>query len=1052
MPAEFLSAEQRAAYASFAEMPSLSDLEKFFFLDDFDRNLIAQSRVNSHRLGVAVQIGTVRYKGLFLEDPLAVPWPVVDHLAEQLGVGDASQVKKYAVRAQTAYDHAWVIRDAYGYHTFDDRDSWTGRQLTRQFRTFLHGRAWTHAEGPVALFEQSVAWLRRHRVLLPGVTVLERLVGSVRERADARMYAVVAKQVRRADAVLPGALSGLLVVPEGSRVSELEKLRQAPRRTSGTEMVRALQRVDNLAGFGLGRVKVSKVPVRRMKTLAKYGAGSKAPALDRLVEPRRTATLLAVTRSLEAEAIDDALDLFALLMATRLISPARRKSADERLRMLPRLERASKLVAKAGRVLVDQLDLVDREGADLDVAAMWTAVAEIAGASKEQVRAALEVVEELVPEEDGAAEAAMRAVLVEKYHTVRPFLRLLGESKALSAAPGGRRVLAAVRRLPELSRRQVSKKPLLPKEIDAALVTASWKRTVYANPDLPQGAVDRDAYVVCVLEHLLRALTIRDVFASPSLRWADPRAHLLAGAQWEAIAEDVLASLSLTDPVQKHLNGKVMALDAAWRQMAARLEEAGEDALVSVVTPAGGGRARLSVEKLGGLGESESLAWLRAVCQAMLPRIDLPELLLEVHAWTGFLDAYVHLADISTRMHDLPKTLVALLISEACNVGLTPVIKAGDEALTRGRLSHVDQNYVRGETHAAANAILVEHQGRVPIVAAWGGGLLASVDGLRFVVPVKTINAGPSPKYYGYKRGLTWLNAVNDQVAGIGQMVVPGTPRDSLYILDCLINLDAGPKPEVVTTDQASDMVFGIFSMLGYRFAPRFADLGDQRFWRSDLPDGSNGGYGALEAIARNKVNIKKVITQWPDMVRVAGSLVTNQVRAYDLLRMFARQGHPTPLGQAFAEYGRIDKTLHLLSMLDPIDSSYRRSLGKQLSVQESRHRLARKICHGNAGKIRQAYREGQEDQLAALGLVLNAVVLWNSKYLSAIVDQLRAQGVPVKDEDVARLSPLGHAHLNCLGRYAIASSAPDKGLRPLQAAALPQDATAPVVLDEDGV
>ncbi|GAA5075559.1 hypothetical protein HNP84_005969 [Thermocatellispora tengchongensis] len=95
-------------------------------------------------------------------------------------------------------------------------------------------------------------------------------------------------------------------------------------------------------------------------------------------------------------------------------------------------------MAKAGRVLVDQLDqldLVDQEGADLNVAAMWTAVAEIAGASKEQVRAALEVVEELVPESDGAAEAAMRAALVEKYNTVHPFLRLLGESKALSAAP-----------------------------------------------------------------------------------------------------------------------------------------------------------------------------------------------------------------------------------------------------------------------------------------------------------------------------------------------------------------------------------------------------------------------------------------------------------------------------------------------------------------------------------------------------------------------------------------------------------------------------------------
>lgn len=64
----------------------------------------------------------------------------------------------------------------------------------------------------------------------------------------------------------------------------------------------------------------------------------------------------------------------------------------------------------------------------------------------------------------------------------------------------------------------------------------------------------------------------------------------------------------------------------------------------------------------------------------------------------------------------------------------------------------------------------------------WGDGLLASVDGLRFVVPVRTVNAPPSPQYFGFKRGITRLSAVNDQVAGIGQMVVPApraTPRTS---------------------------------------------------------------------------------------------------------------------------------------------------------------------------------------------------------------------------------------------------------------------------------
>ncbi|WSN44096.1 Tn3 family transposase [Streptomyces sp. NBC_01334] len=640
-----------------------------------------------------------------------------------------------------------------------------------------------------------------------------------------------------------------------------------------------------------------------------------------------------------------------------------------------------------------------------------------------------------MPEDDGTAETALRGALALRYNTVRPFLSLLGESKALDAAPAGRRILTGVQRLPALSRRKVGEKPLLPREVDDKLVPAHWRKAVYANAELPQGAVDRDAYVVCVLEQLFGALRRRDIFASPSRRWSDPRARLLQGKGWEAVREDVLAGLSLDEDAEQHLRELVAVLDATWKQMAERLQEAGADAKISIeVQP--NGRAKLNVEKLHALGEPKSLKWLRERVEKMLPKIDLPDLLFEVYSWTGFLDAFVHLGDGRTRMKDLTTSVVALLVSEACNIGMTPVINPNHEALTRSRLVHVDQYYLRADTIAAANAALIAAQAQVPIVEHWGKGLLASVDGLRFVVPVRTINAAPSPKYFAKKTGITWLNAINDQVIGIGQMVVPGTPRDSLFILDALLNLDGGVKPEMVATDNASysDMVFGIFKLLGYRFSPRFKDLQDQRFWKAQMPGAETAGeYGPLEAIARNKVNVKKVITHWPDMLRVAGSLVTNQVRAYDLLRMFGREGHPAPLGQAFAEYGRIAKTLHLLAVVDPVDDTYRRQMHKQLTVQESRHKLARDICHGKKGTIHQAYRDGMEDQLGALGLVLNAVVLWTTRYIDAAVAQLRAEGHEIRDEDVARLSPLKHKNLNVLGRYNFTASQPVKGLRPLR-------------------
>ncbi|MFF4795559.1 Tn3 family transposase [Streptomyces sp. NPDC001276] len=1033
MPVEFLTDEQAAAYGRFVEEPTRPELERFFFLDDVDRDLIALRRTTAHQLGFAVQMCTVRYVGRFLvDDPLDVPWSVVEHLAAQLRIEDPSVVKRYTERAK-AYEHAWEIRDAYGYHPFED-PVWG-----RKFRAFLHGRAWTGAEGPVSLFNQAVGWLRRNRVLLPGVSVLAKQVASVRQVAEKRMYATVAGAVRRADASLSADLVGLLGVPEGRRVSELERLRRPPTRTTGASMAKALERVDEISAFRLGRVRLDKVPPNRLATLARVGLGSKAPILERTPEPKRTALLTSVVRHLEASAIDDALDLFSVLMQVKLIGAARRATDRDWIAARGRVAKASRMLDGVFRLWSEQLDLVAEHEADLDPGAMWRALEAQIG-PREEVMAASALLGELIGPADQEAEAEMRRLLATRYNTVRPFLSLLGESPALGAASGGRRVLEAVRRLPALARRKVKVKPLLPREIDGRLVPPAWKKAVYANPGLPEGAVDRDAYVVCVLEQLFRALNRRDVFASPSNRWADPRARLLDAKRWEAVAEDVLHGLSLDEPVEEHLAGRVRALDAAWQLMAERLEEAGQDAKLSLeVQP--GGRLKLNVDRLGAVGEPASLRWLRSTTAAMLPKIDLPDLLFEVDAWTGFLDAFVHLGDGRTRLEDLKTSLVALLVAEACNIGLTPVIDPEEDALTRARLVHVDQYYLRADTIAAANAKLIEAQGRVPIVEHWGEGLLASVDDLRFVVPKRTINAGPSPKYYHFKRGITWLNAVNDQVAGIGQMVVPGTPRDSLHILDTLLNLDAGAKPEMVATDNASysDMVFGLFALLGYNFSPRFRDLADQRFWRAEMPGVATGGYGPLEPLACNKVNLNKVITHWPDILRVVGSLVTGQVRAYDLLRMFGREGRPTPLGTAFAEYGRIDKTLHLLRVVDPVDDTYRRQMNRQLTVQESRHKLARDICHGKRGQIMQAYRTGQEDQLGALGLVLNAAVLWTTRYLDAAVAQLRALPAnerehDVLDANVARLSPLRHANLNVLGRYSFRASVPTGGgLRPLR-------------------
>ena len=96
---------------------------------------------------------------------------------------------------------------------------------------------------------------------------------------------------------------------------------------------------------------------------------------------------------------------------------------------------------------------------------------------------------------------------------------------------------------------------------------------------------------------------------------------------------------------------------------------------------------------------------------------------------------------------------------------------------------------------------------------------------------------------------------------------------------------------------------------------------------------------------------------------------------------------------------------------------------------------MARATFHGQRGEIRKRYREGQEDQLGALGLVVNTMVLWNTIYMHQALEYIRGEGDSASDEDVGRLSPLEHGHFNFLGTYSfrLTDEVRDGQLRPLR-------------------
>jgi TnpA family transposase len=993
VPVDFLTEAQKRRYGRYPEEVSAVQLARYFHVDDTDRELIVQRRSDANRLGFALQVLTVRFLSTFLPDPTAVPSTVVSHVAAQLEIADVACLPRYLEREQTRHAHRAEIRAAYGYKEFGP--PWSFR-LTR----WLYLRAWYGNERPSLLFDHATAWLIEHKVLLPGVTTLTRLVASVRERTARRVW-------RRLSA-LPSEkqrkeLDALLVVPRGTRVSRLDSLGRGPTRASAPSLLETLRRYRALKAFGIGKLDISSsIPPVRVKALARHAATAWAPNIARMTPQRRIATLVAFVAVEEVNALDDALDVLDMLI-TEIAAEAKRLGQKKRLRSLRDLDQAALALREACEMLLDPA-FPDEE----------IRVAVFRHIPEARMRQAIETVDALAR----PAEVNYEQEFVERYRRVRLFLPEVLRRVRFSATPSGNPVLEALKFLKAID----GKTPPDLSEAPADIVNRPWRRLV-----LPKdGGIDRSAYTLCVLERLQDSLRRRDLFVADSDRWSDPRTKLLHGEQWRAKRGQICRSLKRPLNPERVLPRLREELDQIYRKTlenlpnneAVRIDEDNEE-------------RPLRLSNLDKVDEPESLLLLREQISSRLPRVDLPELLLEIHQRTGFADAFTHISEAQSRVEDLPVSVCAVLLAEACNIGLEPLVRDDNQALTRNRLGWTQQNYVRAETLIEANAQLVERQTNNALARQLGGGEVASADGMRFVVPVNTLHAGPNRKYFGAERGVTYYNYSTDQHAGFHNIVVPGTMRDSVYILAGLLEQQTSLEPKEIMTDTAgaSDVIFGLFWLLGYQFSPRLADVGGARFWRLD----PKADYGALNAISRHHISAERIARHWEDMLRVAGSLKLSTITAPELVRSLLKSDRPSGLTKAIADLGRIPKTIHLLRYLD--DESYRRRILVQLNRGESRHAVARRICHGQRGEIRKRYREGQEEQLTALGLVTNAVVLWNTIYMEAALAQLRAEGFEVRSEDVARLSPLQTHHINMLGRYSflLAEAVANGGMRPLR-------------------
>ena len=971
MPVDFLTSLQKEKYGKYPETISSTELSRYFYLDDADLHWITSKRLDSTKLGYALQLCTVRFLGIFLVDPTIVPKIVLDVLKQQIKLSDISCLSIYRESEQRKR-HAIEIRTRYGYHEFMDKG------VRFRLGRLLCAMCWTGPDRPSVLFDHACAWLIANKILLPGFTTIERFIAEIRSRMEIRLWKYLTKNVT---AIQQEQLENLLtLVEEGSRQSWLDRLRKGPTRISAPALVAALDRITTIRDLGISLSSASHIPQTRLAALARFATTAKVTAINRLSNEKRTAILVAFVHCLEYTAQDDAMDVLDMLLRD-IFSAAQAADRKARLRSIRDLDRAAILLAEACYTLLDpslpETSLRSKIDSDIGLENLELAVNSVKALTRPPHNVFYEELEK-------------------KRRTVSRFMHKLLTIIQFESNPEARPLLQALTYLKDKNNN---------KKLPLGIINKSWFPYVYDE----NGEINNSALTFCFLNQLHTAIKKRDVFIHPSWRYCDPRSGLLSSQEWNNARQMICRSLNLSTDYKPMLDALALELDQTYQSVSNKLAS---NKFLRFETNAG--REELILSPLAEDTETPTLIALKKEIRSRMPIVDLPEIILEIAAITEFTSAFGHVSEANSRAKDLNTSLCAVLLAQSCNTGIEPFTNEDIPALKRDRLVWVEQNYLRDETLLDANAILVAAQNKIDLAKIWGGGDVASADGMRFTVPVRTIHAAPNPKYFAMGKGITWYNLISDQRTGLNAITVPGTLRDSLILLSVVLDQQTELQPTQIMTDTGaySDVVFGLFRLLGYRFCPRLADVTGTKFWRID----KDADYGKLNTISKSKVKLYNIEPHWDDVLRLVGSLKLGRVPATGIMRTLQVGDRATSLATAIAEIGRIDKTIHVLNYID--DENLRRKTLIQLNLGEGRHALARNIFHGKRGEVYQRYREGQEDQLSALGLIVNAVVLWNTIYMDAIIKQLRAEGYPIHEEDLARLNPFGHEYINMLGRY----------------------------------
>ena len=953
-----------------------ASLERNYVLADEDLELIDTRRNAANRLALAIHIALYRHPGQGWLDGTNLPGALLVWLAEQVAV-PVSALADYGTRGQTRSDHRRLAIRHLGLRSFVSRDDMTAA-------IELAARAAFDTDDGRLILSRLISDMKTLHYVLPSASRLERV--GLAGRARARRLSAQALN-DALDETHKNALTELLRHDPTLGQSRLTWLRGLPHSTSAASLHGLLERLAFVRGLGLPTDLGDNIHPARLAKFAREGAVAPVNLINDFGERRRIATLAAQMSELDTVLTDAAIAMFERLTG-QLFS--RSKNQQERSWSASKT-RVGRLIQLFGGTL-DAMVRARQQKQDpfavLDEEIGWDRL--------------LKSRDEIAAFGDLATEDAL-PLAAGRYTQLRRFAPAFLEAFDFKVPEAGQDLRAALELLKEHNR---TGKRNLPDIVPMPFASQHWKSLILEN-----GRPKRRVYETAVIATLRDRLRAGDVWVEGSRDYRRFDTYLPPLDE----AREVLADSALETDGPMWLESRREALRQRLHEVRKRLVgghlegvrlEHGRLKIIPYdpVTPPAGERLDRAIDTL-------------------MPRIRITDLLWDVNAQTGFLDAFTDLC--SGRLHANPAALLAAILAGATNLGLERMAQAS-RSVSHAQLSWASNWYLRSETYADALARIIDAHHALPFARIWGNVDRTSSDGQFFASGRK---AGEINAKYGPDPGLKIYSFLSGQYGSFHANVIGATAGEAPFVLDGLVGNAAQFNPLVhyVDTGGVSDHVFALFHLLGLVFAPRLRDFPERRLACFGRP----GQWKGLAPIMGKPIHEAVIRDHWGDVLRLTASIKTRSVKPSAILRKLGAYRQQNRLYLALGEIGRIERTLFMLEWIE--HPELRMACQAGLSKSEARHTLARAVFAHSQGRIHDRSHAAQQRRVMVLNLVIAALVYWNTSYMDKAANYLRRQG-RLPDPNLLRyVSPLGWYHISLTGDYNWQSGAAERmNARPL--------------------